>query len=112
TGVLQPMDGLAEIARESGALLVVDVVATIGGIPVLPDEWGAAICYGASQKCISAPPGLAPLTVSDEAMEYVQHRDVPVHDWYFDLGQHASYWFAQDRIYHHTAPVLMMYALH
>lgn len=112
TGVEQPMDELGRIAQDAGAFLVVDAVATLGGIPVLPDQWGAAICYAASQKCISAPPGLAPITISPEAMDYVSSRDSAVTDWYFDLGQHRSYWFAEERIYHHTAPVLLVYALH
>lgn len=112
TGVEQPMDELGKIAREEGAFLVVDAVATLGGIPVRPDDWGAAICYAASQKCLSAPPGLAPITVSAEAMDYVRGRANVVPDWYFDLTQHRSYWFAAERVYHHTAPVLLVYALH
>lgn len=112
TGVEQPMEEIASIAAENGALLVVDVVATIGGIPVWPDAWRSAICYGASQKCISAPPGLAPLTVSAEAMDYVRSREAQVACWYLDLKEHSSYWFAKERIYHHTAPVPLVYALH
>lgn len=112
TGVEQPMQELGKIAHDEGAFLVVDAVATLGGIPVLPDEWGADICYAASQKCISAPPGLAPITVSEAAMEHISRRSSAVPDWYFDLSQHRSYWFAADRIYHHTAPVLLVYALH
>jgi alanine-glyoxylate transaminase/serine-glyoxylate transaminase/serine-pyruvate transaminase len=112
TGVEQPLGEIGEIARAGGAFLVVDAVATLGGAPVVPDEWGADICYAASQKCLSAPPGLAPIAVSDAAMEYIRARGTDVADWYFDLNQHHSYWFAADRIYHHTAPVLLVYALH
>jgi alanine-glyoxylate transaminase / serine-glyoxylate transaminase / serine-pyruvate transaminase len=112
TGVEQPMDELGDIARSEGAFLVVDAVATLGGMAVDPDAWGSAICYGASQKCISAPPGLAPITISDAAMDYIRARSSVVPDWYFDLTQHSSYWFAEERVYHHTAPVLLVYALH
>ena len=114
TGVLQPMEELGRIARENGAMLVVDAVATIGGSPVTPDAWDSAICYGASQKCLSAPPGVAPVTVSPAAIDYVRGRgresSVPV--WYLDLGEHSAYWFARERAYHHTAPVNLIYALH
>lgn len=114
TGVLQPMEELSEIARDNGAFLVVDAVATIGGLPVTPDAWNSAICYGASQKCLSAPPGVAPVTVSPEAIDYVRGRGrySPVPVWYLDLAEHSAYWFAQERVYHHTAPVPLIYALH
>ena len=92
-------------------MLVVDTVATLGGVPVHPDEWGCSICFSASQKCLSAPPGLAPVTVSDSAMAYIRGRQVPVSSWYFDLDLHDRYWFAAERAYHHTAPVVMVYAL-
>jgi alanine-glyoxylate transaminase/serine-glyoxylate transaminase/serine-pyruvate transaminase len=112
TGVEQPLDEIGRIAQEHDAMLVVDTVATLGGMPVLPDEWGCAVCYSGSQKCLSAPPGLAPITVTDEAMAYIRGRTSPVDSWYFDLDLHDRYWFADERAYHHTAPVLMVYALH
>ncbi len=112
TGVLQPVEDIADIAQEVDAFLVVDAVATLGGVPVLPDAWHTAICYAASQKCLSAPPGLAPITVSGAAMEYVRNREVPVMDWYFDLNEHDRYWFADERVYHHTAPIPLVYGLH
>ncbi|MPZ13309.1 MAG: aminotransferase class V-fold PLP-dependent enzyme [Chloroflexi bacterium] len=111
TGVEQPIDEIGRLARAHGAMLVVDAVATLGGIPVVPDQWGAAVCYSASQKCLSAPPGLATVTVSDEAMAYIRGRHTAVDSWYLDLGLHDRYWFAQERAYHHTAPVLLVYAL-
>src|SRR5438105_1587995 len=77
TGVEQPMADLGRIAQDHGAMLVVDAVATLGGTPVLPDAWGSAVCYSASQKCISAPPGLSEITVSDSAMAYIRERKVP-----------------------------------
>jgi len=112
TGVEQPVAPLGKIAEDHGAMLVVDAVATLGGMPVVPDEWGAAICYSASQKCLSAPPGLATITASDTAMDYIRGRAVPVNNWYLDLVLHDKYWFAEERAYHHTAPVLLNYALH
>lgn len=111
TGVEQPLDEIGRIAQEHDAMLVVDTVATLGGMPVLPDEWGCAVSYSGSQKCLSAPPGLAPITVTDEAMAYIRGRASPVDSWYFDLDLHDRYWFADERAYHHTAPVLMVYAL-
>src|SRR5207249_10756536 len=86
--------------------------AALGGIPVLPNAWHSAICYAASQKCLSAPPGLSPITVSETAMEFVRNRNGSVRDWYFDLNEHDRYWFAEARVYHHTAPVPLVYALH
>jgi alanine-glyoxylate transaminase/serine-glyoxylate transaminase/serine-pyruvate transaminase len=112
TGVEQPMDDIAAIAHECGAMLIVDSVATLGGMPVEPDRWGAAICYSASQKCLSSPPGLATVWVSDEAMTYIRGREAKVASWYLDLDLHDRYWFAEERAYHHTAPVLLVYALH
>jgi alanine-glyoxylate transaminase/serine-glyoxylate transaminase/serine-pyruvate transaminase len=112
TGVEQPMDEIGSIAQDNGAMLVVDSVATLGGIPVVPDQWGSAICYSASQKCLSAPPGLSTVAVSPAAMEYVRGREIRVNNWYLDLGLHDRYWFATDRAYHHTAPVLLGYAMH
>src|SRR5712691_9797211 len=110
TGVEQPFDGLAEVCREVGALLVVDAVATLGGVRLPVDEWGVDICYSGSQKCLSAPPGLAPITVSDRAMDTISQRRTPVQSWYLDLGLHARLWGAE-HIYHHTSPVLNVYAL-
>lgn len=110
TGVEQPFDDLAEVCREVGALLVVDAVATLGGVRLPVDEWGIDICYSGSQKCLSAPPGLAPITVSDRAMTAIAQRRTPVQSWYLDLGLHARLWGAE-HIYHHTSPVLNVYAL-
>jgi len=112
TGVEQPLADIGRIAEDHGAMLVVDAVATLGGTSVVPDEWGSAICYSASQKCLSAPPGLSAITASESAMEYVRDREVPSSSWYLDLNLHDRYWFAAERAYHHTAPILLVYALH
>jgi alanine-glyoxylate transaminase/serine-glyoxylate transaminase/serine-pyruvate transaminase len=110
TGVEQPFDGLAEVCREVGALLVVDAVATLGGVRLPVDEWGIDVCYSGSQKCLSAPPGLAPITLSARAMAAIEQRRTPVQSWYLDLGLHARLW-GPEHIYHHTSPVLNVYAL-
>jgi alanine-glyoxylate transaminase/serine-glyoxylate transaminase/serine-pyruvate transaminase len=110
TGVEQPFDGLAEVCREVGALLVVDAVASLGGVHLPVDELGIDICYSGSQKCLSAPPGLAPITLSDRAIATIEARQVPVQSWYLDLGLHARFW-DREHIYHHTAPILNVYAL-
>jgi len=112
TGVEQPLDELGRISAEHDAMFVVDAVATFGGMPVVPDEWGAAICYSASQKCLSAPPGVSTVSISDRAMNHIRTRKTPVDVWYLDLDLHEKYWFAAERAYHHTAPVLLVYALH
>src|SRR5713226_8597415 len=103
TGVEQPYDGLADVCREVGALLVVDAVATLGGVRLPVDEWGIDICYSGSQKCLSAPPGLAPITVSDRAGAMLRSRKTKVQSWYLDLSGVEKYW-GKERTYHHTAP--------
>lgn len=110
TGILQPIAEIARLAHEHGALIAVDTVATLGGIEVPCDAWGVDLCYSGSQKCLSAPPGAAPVTVSERGMAAIRGRRVPVASWYMDLSLHERYWQGE-RIYHHTAPVLTMYAL-
>jgi alanine-glyoxylate transaminase/serine-glyoxylate transaminase/serine-pyruvate transaminase len=110
TGVEQPFDGLAEVCQEVGAMLVVDAVATLGGVPLAVDDLGIDLCYTGSQKCLSAPPGLAPLSLSDRALQRIETRRTPVQSWYLDLGLHARFWDTE-HIYHHTAPILNVYAL-
>ena len=111
TGVCQPLAEIGQIAREHGSLLVVDAVATLGGVPLPCDDLGIDVCFSGSQKCIGAPPGLAPITLSSRAMERVRHRRRRVPSFYFDLDLHARYW-SDEHIYHHTGPVLNGYALH
>ena len=110
TGVEQPLRGLAELVHAAHALLVVDAVATLGGVRLPVDELGIDVCFSGSQKCLSAPPGLAPITVSERAMQRFRERRTPVQSWYFDLGLHARLW-GEEHIYHHTSPVLQLYAL-
>jgi len=110
TGVLQPLEEIGEMAREAGALFLVDAVTSLGGHPVKVDEWGIDACYSGTQKCLSCPPGLSPVTFSGRAMEVIQSRKSKVQSWYLDMSMVAKYW-GPERTYHHTAPVSMNYAL-
>jgi len=110
TGVAQPLADIVRLAHEHDALLVVDTVASLGGVDVPVDALGIDVCYSGSQKCLSAPPGLAPITANDRAMHIARTRKTPVHSWYLDLTLHEKYWGAE-HLYHHTGPALMMYAM-
>ncbi|MBS7625278.1 alanine--glyoxylate aminotransferase family protein [Candidatus Bathyarchaeota archaeon] len=111
TGVLQPLKEISKITHEYGALLIVDAVTSLGGCELLVDEWGIDICYSASQKCLGCPPGLAPITVSERAMNIIRNRRTKVQSWYFDISMIEKYWLESNRIYHHTAPIPLVYAL-
>ncbi len=110
TGVLQPLEPMARLARQYGALLVVDAVATVGGVPLEVDSVGIDVCYCASQKCLSCVPGLAPVTLSPRANDVLMERKSKVQSWYLDLSMVEKYW-CRERTYHHTAPVSLIYAL-
>ena len=110
TGVRQPMDGVARIAAERGAMLMVDAVTSLGGNAVSFDDWSADYCYSASQKCVGSPPGLSPVAVSQRALDYIRSREKPPASWYLDLSLNADYWYPP-RVYHHTSPVSMILAL-
>ncbi|MEO6397449.1 MAG: alanine--glyoxylate aminotransferase family protein [Tepidiformaceae bacterium] len=111
TGVQTPVEPFAKLAHDSGALLLVDCVTSLGGVPVTVDAWGADAVYSGTQKCLSAPPGMAPLTLSPRAWDAVKAREVPCNTWYLDLSLIEAYW-DERRAYHHTAPISMVYALH
>ena len=111
TGAQQPMEGLGKLCHDAGALLVVDTVTSLAGIPVTVDAWEADAVYSGTQKCLSCPPGLAPLTLSPRALEVVRGRKAKVQSWYLDCGMIADYWAEGKRVYHHTAPISMVYAL-
>lgn len=111
TGARQPLEDVGALCRAHGALLIVDAVTSLGGIPVEVDAWGIDACYSGTQKCLSCPPGLAPLTMSPRAMEAIRQRQIPCHSWYLDLALIADYWNDRSRAYHHTAPISMLYAL-
>jgi alanine-glyoxylate transaminase/serine-glyoxylate transaminase/serine-pyruvate transaminase len=110
TGALQPMEGLAERVHRHGALLVMDCVTSLGGVPVSLDEWGVDAAYSGTQKCLGCPPGLAPVSLSERAREKIRARRQPVSAWYFDLEALAKYW-GGDRTYHHTVSGTLVYAL-
>ena len=113
TGARSDAATLCALARAAGMLSVVDAVTSLGGIPVLVDEWGADVVYSGTQKCLSAPPGLAPITFSARAVEAVKARKIPVQSWFLDLGLMLGYWDGEGgRSYHHTAPVNALYGLH
>lgn len=108
TGILQPLDGLAEAVRARDGLLLVDCVTSLGGVPVKLDAHGVDAAFSGTQKCLNVPPGLAPFSVGERALGRVQRRS-----WYFDLQAMIDYWFADGpRAYHHTAPINMVYSLH
>lgn len=112
TGILQPLEEISRIAHEQGALLLADAVTSLGGCELLIDEWGVDVCYSGTQKCLSAPPGMSPLTMSAAAMEVVEKRAEPVRSFYVDLSVLGRYWGGgTTRMYHHTPPMTMLYAL-
>jgi len=111
TGVLQDLTGLADLAHGKGALLIVDAVTSLGGHPVGVDRNGIDVCYSGTQKCLGAPPGLAPISFSEPAIERIRARRSKVQSWYLDITMVEKYW-GSDRTYHHTAPISMNYALH
>jgi len=111
TGVWQPLAEISRLAHDHDALFIVDSVTALGGIPVDVDANQIDVCYSGTQKCISAPPGLAPVTFNQRAVSVFQHRKTKVQSWYLDLNMIQSYW-GSERLYHHTAPISMNYALH
>jgi alanine-glyoxylate transaminase/serine-glyoxylate transaminase/serine-pyruvate transaminase len=111
TGVLQPLDEIARLVHEHDSLLLVDTVTSLGGAPVQVDELGIDACYSCTQKCLGCPPGLSPVTFSERAIEAVRKRKTKVQSWYLDLSMIEKYW-GSERVYHHTAPISMNYALH
>jgi len=104
TGVLQPVEAIAGAAREAGAMVVLDCVTSLGGLPVRLDDWGVDAAYSGTQKCISCPPGLSPVSFGARAMERARTRERPVQSWYLDVNLLAGY-FGAERVYHHTAPI-------
>jgi alanine-glyoxylate transaminase / serine-glyoxylate transaminase / serine-pyruvate transaminase len=110
TGVCQPLEDLARIAQDCGALFLVDMVTSLGGMEVGLDRIGIDVAYSGTQKCLSCPPGLSPVSFSDRALEVLKKRTTPVVSWYLDMSMVGSYWGAE-RKYHHTAPINMIYGL-
>jgi alanine-glyoxylate transaminase/serine-glyoxylate transaminase/serine-pyruvate transaminase len=111
TGAAQPIEEISKIAHDNGALLLVDAVTSLGGMPVEVDKWKIDALYSGSQKCLSCPPGLAPVSFSENALEVILNRKTKVQSWYLDVSMLANYW-GSDRVYHHTAPINMNYGLY
>jgi alanine-glyoxylate transaminase/serine-glyoxylate transaminase/serine-pyruvate transaminase len=109
--VRQPIEEISALAHEAGALLLVDAVTSLGGCPVEMDAWGIDALYSGTQKCLSCPPGLAPVSFGPQAVAKVENRRTKVRSWYLDMTLVRQYW-GQERVYHHTAPVSMIFALH
>jgi alanine-glyoxylate transaminase / serine-glyoxylate transaminase / serine-pyruvate transaminase len=110
TGAWQPLEEIAPLVHDAGALLVVDAVTSLGGCPLHVDAWGIDACYSGTQKCLSCPPGLAPVTFNQAALHAIRKRKSKVQSWYLDLAMIEKYW-GEERVYHHTAPISMNYAL-
>ncbi len=110
TGVLTKLDAFRKVADELGALLVVDTVASLAAVPLHVDRERVDICFSGSQKALSAPPGMSPITVSLVAEEVFRNRKTRVQSWYFDLTTAMNYW-GKDRLYHHTPPISLIFAL-
>ncbi len=112
TGALTPVEEISKLSHDAGALFLLDAVTSLGGCPVRIDDWEVDAVYSGTQKCLSCPPGLAPVSLSDRAMEVVNARNGGVRSWYLDVNLLANYWGEGARVYHHTAPISMNYALH
>jgi len=114
TGAWQPVEEIARSTRAHGALLALDCVTSLGGVPVAVDDWGVDAAGSCSQKCLGAPPGLGPITLGPRAIEVVRRRRAKPPTWYFDVNLVFQYWGeaggAKERVFHHTAPVAMLYA--
>jgi alanine-glyoxylate transaminase/serine-glyoxylate transaminase/serine-pyruvate transaminase len=111
TGAHQPLEEISKLVHDAGALLLVDAVTSLGGLDVRVDEWRIDAVYSGTQKCLSCPPGLAPVSFSPAAVAVMDARKTKVQSWYLDMTMIRQYW-GSDRVYHHTAPVNMSYALH
>jgi alanine-glyoxylate transaminase/serine-glyoxylate transaminase/serine-pyruvate transaminase len=111
TGALQPLEEISQVVHDAGALLLADCVTSLGGVPVKVDEWQLDAVYSGTQKCLSCPPGLAPVTFSPRAVEVMEARTTKVSSWYLDMSMVRNYW-GESRAYHHTAPINMNYGLH
>jgi len=111
TGVCQPVDEISRAARDADAMVVLDCVTSLSGRPVELDAWGIDGAYSGTQKCLSCPPGLSPVSFSERAIEAVKARKTPVQSWYLDLSLLAGYYEGEKRVYHHTAPITATYGL-
>lgn len=112
TGVMNPVAEVGELLAGSDTLYLVDCVTSLGGMAVETDNWNIDVLYSGTQKCLSCPPGLAPISFSARAVEKLQQRKTKVPNWYLDLTMINNYWAGETRAYHHTAPINMLYGLY
>jgi alanine-glyoxylate transaminase / serine-glyoxylate transaminase / serine-pyruvate transaminase len=112
TGVCNPVEEVGSLLKDNNALYLVDAVTSFGGMEIKLDEWGIDVLYTGTQKCLSCPPGLAPISFSDKAVAVVKNRKTKVPNWYLDLSMINNYWEGSTRAYHHTAPINMLYGLY
>ncbi|MCL4869911.1 MAG: alanine--glyoxylate aminotransferase family protein [Anaerolineae bacterium] len=110
TGARQPLEGVGELCRANHCLFLIDTVTSLGGVPLFLDEWQVDVAYSGTQKCLSCPPGLAPLTLGERAVQKLKNRRHKVANWYLDMSLISNYW-GDSRTYHHTAPINMNYGL-
>ena len=111
TGVCNPVAEIGSLVASTDALYLVDTVTSLGGMPVTMDAWSCDVLYSGTQKCLSCPPGLSPVSFSDRALQKLLGRDTKVPNWYLDLTLITNYWEGAKRAYHHTAPINMLYGL-
>jgi len=112
TGVLQPLEEISRMVNDAGSLFLVDTVTSLAGTQVKADDWGIDAIYSGSQKCISAPPGLSPVSFSQKALKTMDSRKTRVQSWYLDMSMIRNYWAGAKRAYHHTGPISMIYSIH
>lgn len=110
TGVWQPLAEVGDLVRRTDALLLVDAVTSLAGIELRVDEWGVDVCFSGTQKCLSVPPGLSPITFSAQALQRIEQRATPITSWYLDATMIRRYW-GSERVYHHTPPISMLLGL-
>lgn len=112
TGVKNPVAKIGELLKGLDTLYLVDAVTSFGGIEIKMDDWGIDVLYSGTQKCLSCPPGLSPVSFSDPAVDTIKQRKTKVPNWYLDLTMIMNYWQGAKRAYHHTAPINMLYGLY
>ena len=113
TGVLSDGKAIGDVAKKHGVMVIMDTVTSAGGVPIMADEWGVDALYTGTQKCLSAPPGLSPVSFSPRALEHIKNRKTKVLSWFLDVTQVMAYWGGEGaRAYHHTAPINALYGLH
>ncbi len=112
TGVCNPVDEIGKLIKNQDTIYLVDAVTSMGGIKIDMDNWLIDVLYSGTQKCLSCPPGLSPVSFSDKAVEKIKNRKTKVPNWYLDLTMIINYWSGATRAYHHTAPINMLYGLY